>query len=88
MAAQVDARKTRLGAAQALALLDGVDDLWATKGKQVIEVPLRAKRPERAALLALLLGPSGNLRAPTLRVGRRLLVGFDEAMYRRALAAK
>ena len=28
-----------------------------------------------------LLGPTGNLRAPTLRVGKTLLVGFDESSY-------
>jgi hypothetical protein len=32
-----------------------------------------------------LLGPTGNLRAPTLRIGRTLLVGFDEATYARLL---
>jgi arsenate reductase-like glutaredoxin family protein len=82
---QVDARKTRLGAAEALRALDGVDELWATKGKQVVHVDLKTERPARKALLALLLGPSGNLRAPTVRVGRRLVVGFDEATYRRVL---
>jgi hypothetical protein len=30
-------------------------------------------------------GPTGNLRAPTLRVGRTLVVGFDEATYRKVL---
>jgi hypothetical protein len=34
-------------------------------------------------LLAALLGPTGNLRAPTIRRGMMLLVGFDEEMYRR-----
>ena len=28
-----------------------------------------------------LLGPTGNLRAPTMRVGKTLLVGFDESSY-------
>jgi hypothetical protein len=32
-----------------------------------------------------MIGPSGNLRAPTLRVGRRILVGFDEDSYRKVL---
>jgi hypothetical protein len=26
----------------------------------------------------LMLGPTGNLRAPTLRVGRTLVVGYNE----------
>ena len=32
-------------------------------------------------LLKLVLGPTGNLRAPTLRVGKALVVGFNEEMY-------
>jgi hypothetical protein len=36
-------------------------------------------------LATVLLGPTGNLRAPTLRIGRTLLVGFDEATYREVL---
>jgi hypothetical protein len=32
-----------------------------------------------------MLGPTGNLRAPTLRVGRTLVVGFDEETYRKVL---
>jgi len=36
-------------------------------------------------LLGLLLGPTGNLRAPTFRKGRTLIVGFDEATYKRVL---
>ena len=31
----------------------------------------------------MLIGPSGNLRAPTVRKGRVLLVGFNEEIYRR-----
>ena len=50
-----------------------------------MQADLRRARSDEAALLGLLLGPTGNLRAPTLRVGRRLLVGFDEATYARVL---
>jgi hypothetical protein len=32
-----------------------------------------------------MLGPTGNLRAPTLRAGRTLVVGFDEEAYRKVL---
>lgn len=85
MATQVDARKTRLGPAEALKLLDGVDELVATRGKQVVRVSLKKDRPDRQTLLGLLMGPSGNLRAPTMRVGRRLVVGFDEETYERLM---
>jgi len=78
---QVDAKKTTLKEAEALALVREVDEIYASKGKQVVHLDLRKEKPDRAALLSLLLGPTGNLRAPTLRKGRTLLVGFDEASY-------
>jgi hypothetical protein len=56
------------------------------RGRQVVRADLRRERPSRADLLGLLLGPTGNLRAPTIRTGRVLIVGFDEATYRRVLA--
>lgn len=67
-------------------MLEGVDELYATRGQRVVHIDLRRDKPDRVTLRSLLIGPSGNLRAPTLRVGRRLLVGFDEATYRRVLA--
>lgn len=78
---QVDAKKTTLKEAEALALVREVDEIYASKGKQVMHLDLRKEKPDRATLLGLLLGPTGNLRAPTLRKGRTLLVGFDEASY-------
>ena len=66
-------------------MLEGVDELYATKGKKVIHVDLKREKPDRATIEGLLIGPSGNLRAPTLRRGRTLLVGFDEATYSKVL---
>jgi len=82
---QVDAKKQTIKGDQALGALAGVDQLYAAKGKRVVHVDLRKGKPDRAELLGLLLGPTGNLRAPTLRKGRTLLVGFDEATYKRVL---
>ena len=59
--------------------------MYATKGKKVIHVDLKREKPDRATLEGLLIGPSGNLRAPTLRRGRAVLVGFDEATYAKVL---
>ena len=81
----MDAKKQTIKGDQALRVLAGVDQLYAAKGKRVVHVDLRKDKPDRAALLALLLGPTGNLRAPTLRKGRTLLVGFDESTYRQVL---
>ena len=66
-------------------MLEGVDEVYATKGKKVVHVDVRRDKPDRATLESLLIGPSGNLRAPTLRRGRTLLVGFDEATYAKVL---
>lgn len=82
----MDARKSPLSGLQALTVLEGVDEVYAVKGRKVVHVDLRTSAPPAAELTALLVGPTGNLRAPTLRRGRTLLVGFDEAIYRRVLA--
>jgi arsenate reductase-like glutaredoxin family protein len=84
-AEQVDAKKVRMGPEQALGLLKDVDELYVAKGAKVVHLDLRQDKPARATLLGLLLGPSGNLRAPTLRKGRILLVGFDEPTYKAVL---
>jgi hypothetical protein len=81
----VDAKKQTIKGDRALGVLAGVDRLYAAKGKRVVHVDLRKGKPERAVLLGLLLGPTGNLRAPTLRKGRTLLVGFDESTYKQVL---
>ncbi len=77
----MDARKTTLKEKEALALARDVDEIYVSKGKRVVHLDLTKTAPDRATLLGLLLGPTGNLRAPTLRKGRTLLVGFDEATY-------
>jgi len=68
-----------------LAVVRDVDQIYVAKGKKVIQVDLKTSRPGRAELLALLLGPTGGLRAPTVRVGRTLLVGFSEEAYAKVL---
>lgn len=78
----MNATKVRYDADDALALLNGIDTFVAAKGKKVETFDLKAARPSDEELLARLMGPTGNLRAPTARVGRTLIVGFNEAAYR------
>ena len=66
-------------------MLANVDEIHVVKGKRVVHVDLRKGKPAKVELLQLLLGPTGNLRAPTIRKGRTLLVGFDEATYKKVL---
>jgi arsenate reductase-like glutaredoxin family protein len=80
--AQADAKKATIKGDAALSVLKDVDELYVAKGKRVVHVDLRRDKPPRAELLSLLLGPTGNLRAPTLRKRRTLIVGFDEATYK------
>lgn len=82
---KVDATKTRYGDDEALALLADIDTLIAAKGKKIETFDLKNDRPNDATLLAHMMGPTGNLRAPTARVGRTLVVGFNEEVYARIL---
>lgn len=70
---------------EALTLLDGVNDLYVAKGKKTLHVDLSAERPSDDELLGLLLGRSGKLRAPTMRSGARLIVGYNSDMLRTLL---
>ncbi len=79
---QIDARKKKMPADDALALAKQVDRIVAAKGSKVVTLDLKTDKPDAEALKAVLLGPTGNLRAPTFRVGRTLVVGFHEATYR------
>lgn len=77
----VDARREPYDRTQTLALVKQVKRIVAAKGTKVVELDLKTK-PDEATILGCVLGPTGNLRAPTARVGSTLLVGFHPDMYR------
>jgi hypothetical protein len=92
VAEQVDARKAALGRPAALRLARSMDRVIVVRGKKVVEFDMRRDPPDDRTLLAAILGPSrkstaagGNLRAPALRRGKTLLVGFDEKTYTQTL---
>jgi hypothetical protein len=64
-----------------------VDRVVVGRGKKVVTFDMRKEPPDDDTLAAHLLGPTGNLKAPTLRKGRTLLVGFSEEAYRQVLGA-
>jgi len=80
-----DAKKTPIAKKEALALARKADEIWASKGSKLVHIDLRHGDPSDEEILAVVLGPSGNLRAPTLRVGKTLLVGFEESSYEKVL---
>jgi hypothetical protein len=53
----------------------------AAKGKKVSEFKAAQLRETPDEVLAAITGPTGNLRAPAIRVGKTLLVGFSEEVY-------
>jgi hypothetical protein len=49
---------------------------------------MKKSPPDDAMLAAHILGPTGNLRAPTIRKGKTLPVGFNKEAYRQVLGGE
>jgi len=75
----------KLGQTDALALARQARRLIAAKGKKVTSVDLAKDQPSDAVLAALMLGPTGNLRAPIMRVGQTVLVGYNDEVFAKEL---
>ena len=60
-------------------MLKNASKLVVAKGKKISEFALTDKVPKAA--VEAMLGPTGNLRAPTARVGKTVLVGFNDEAY-------
>ena len=78
---RVDGTKIKFGPADIPAILDGMTKLVASRGQKVVVFDLKQAMPDEETLLAHLIGPRGTLRAPTIRVGKTLLVGFNGEAY-------
>jgi arsenate reductase-like glutaredoxin family protein len=83
---QVDARKVKMGKPQIAALLRGSTLVVASKGSKAVDFDLKRDPPVEKVLYEHLIGPTGNLRAPALRVGRTLVVGFNEDRWKSLFA--
>jgi arsenate reductase-like glutaredoxin family protein len=82
---KADAGKDRRGRDEALRLARTADKIVVARGKKLVTFDMRNAPPDDDTLAAHLLGPTGNLRAPTVRTGKTLLVGFNEEAYQRVL---
>jgi len=69
----------KLQASDARALLDDATQLIAIKGKKITR--LKAGKNAGQDAVDVMLGPTGNLRSPTIRVGKTLIVGFDQGVF-------
>ncbi len=80
----MNATKIKYGRDEAMELLKSVTKLVVGKGKKITKVDLKKDDLDDDALAKLMLGPTGNLRAPTLRKGKALYIGFNEDMFAEA----
>ncbi len=79
----MSANKVRYNADAAWELLKDARTIHTAKGKKTHH--WNPATDDRDAILADVIGPSGNLRAPTWRVGPDFLVGFNEDLYQEVL---
>ena len=71
----------KLGRDAALEIARAAERLIAAKGKKVTQVDISRDHPADDELAKLMLGPTGNMRAPTMRVGRTVIVGYNDQVF-------
>mgnify|MGYP001812176813 CR=1 FL=1 len=74
----VDARKEKIDEDAAWAMLKSATSIRIAKGKTYEEF---SPADGRESVMKKAMGPSGNLRAPTYRVGDAYIIGFNEDLY-------
>ena len=72
-------RQSPMTEAEARALLHGVDVVIVARGKNSRTIPAPEASPDD------LRGPTGGIRAPIVRKGKTLLVGFSETELKKLL---
>lgn len=73
----------KLGKSEAAKLAREAAKVVVAKGKKVTVYEPDGKAS--TDVVTAMLGPTGNLRAPTIRAGKTVLVGFNEEAYEDAL---
>ena len=69
------------GHTEAQEMIRNVRTVYSARGKSMVSVDLKKEQFTSEMVTKLLLGPTGNLRAPAFRFGKNLLVGFHEDLY-------
>ena len=83
IAVEEDAKKHSYPGEAAWQLLVEAKKVYVAVGKKVMEFdPTTA---DRDLFLKKVIGPSGNLRAPALRVGKVFYIGYHPDMYKNLL---
>ena len=60
-------------------MLQAAESVTIAKGKKFQS--FNPATDERETLLKQAMGPSGNLRAPTYRVAKQIIIGFNAELY-------
>ena len=71
----------KLGADKALELAKSASRIIVMKGKKITDFDMKKEPPKKAELLSVMLGATGNLRAPTIVRGKTVLVGFNQEVF-------
>lgn len=79
----VDARKEVIKGDGAWEILKNAATLYVGRGKKTVTYSPDSETKEE--ILKVSLGRTGNLRAPTLRVGKDVYVGYNDEMYKELL---
>jgi arsenate reductase-like glutaredoxin family protein len=83
----VNATKDRFDAKRAVALVRRFKVLKVAKGKKLVTHDLHSNDLSDEEIVSLVVGPSGNLRAPTIARSRSLVVGFSPEAYAEVLGS-
>ncbi len=87
----VNANKDKIDQEQGLRLLQEGSKVLVARGKKVLEFRLKKGQPQGELSLQDLqkaaIGPSGRLRAPTLKLGKTWVVGFNPGLYEEIFAS-
>ncbi len=69
----------KLSASDAKAIAKSSSKVYVAKGKKLDVFDMKTARI--GEVVEKMLGPTGNLRAPTMRVGKTTVVGFSEETF-------
>lgn len=64
-------------------MLSQAKDVYIVNGRKINH--WQPDESNKEAILAKAIGRSGNLRAPTIKVGDAYIVGFDEGLYEKEI---
>ena len=76
---EVDAKKQAFAGEAAWQVIAGAEKVYVAAGKKIVE--FTPASGDKDLMLKKIIGPSGNLRAPTLRRGKTFYIGFHPEMY-------